>query len=293
MTTGEHERPPEPRGFGERLRAAREATGRSLDDLARTTRIRKAYLEALENEDWGRIPKGVIGRGFVRVVAKELGADEGEFTTLYRRARPDEAGEAAGGLPEPDWDVSLRGRRRKGVSPLAWAAVVLIVLLAGAGWWLWVRKGAPGPVSQEVPAQTERSPAPPVPPEPPPPGVPPASPEAAASAPAGPAAETPRAPEPPPPEPVPEPARPERLRLEITATEKAWIRVVADGGKPVDRVFQPGETRTYEASEGFLVKLGNAGGVRFSWNGEALKVPGRPGEVKEFRFPRDLGALRP
>ncbi|WP_461395438.1 helix-turn-helix domain-containing protein, partial [Deferrisoma sp.] len=235
MTTGEQERPPEPQGFGERLRAAREAAGRSLDDLARTTRIRKAYLDALEKEDWGRIPKGVIGRGFVRVVAKELGADEGEFTALYRRARPDEAGEAAGGLPEPDWDVSLRGRRRKGLPPLAWAAVLLIVLLAGAGWWLWGR-GAPEPVASHVPARGEPAPAPPAPAEPPPIRESDSAPEGVAET-----APAPQA-QPPPPEPVAEPARPERLRLEITATEKAWVRVVADGGKPVDRVFRPGET---------------------------------------------------
>ncbi|NOY44717.1 MAG: helix-turn-helix domain-containing protein, partial [Deltaproteobacteria bacterium] len=80
MATTEHEpRPSEPPRFGPALRAAREAAGRTLDDVARTTRIRRAYLEALEAEDWGRVPRGVIGRGFVRVVAKEIGAAEAEL----------------------------------------------------------------------------------------------------------------------------------------------------------------------------------------------------------------------
>jgi hypothetical protein len=88
-------------------------------------------------------------------------------------------------------------------------------------------------------------------------------------------------------------AQREPERLEVLAVEKSWVQVKADDGRPRARMFEPSERRTYEAREKFLVKLGNAGGVRLFWNEEALKVPGKPAEVVTLSFPEALDTLRP
>src|SRR5689334_4745225 len=63
-------------GFGEHLKRERELRGVSLDEICAATRIGTRFLEALENEDWERLPGGVFNRGFVRAVARYLGLDE-------------------------------------------------------------------------------------------------------------------------------------------------------------------------------------------------------------------------
>ena len=62
-------------GFGEKLRAAREARGLSLRQIANATKISMITLEALERNDIARLPGGIFSRGVVRSYAIEVGLD--------------------------------------------------------------------------------------------------------------------------------------------------------------------------------------------------------------------------
>src|SRR5271169_4234524 len=62
--------------FGERLKRERELREVTLAEITSATRIATRFLEALENEDWDKLPGGVFNRGFVRAVARYLGLDE-------------------------------------------------------------------------------------------------------------------------------------------------------------------------------------------------------------------------
>src|SRR5271156_5851469 len=75
--------------FGERLKREREMREVSLDELTKSTRISQRFLEALENEDWKKLPGGVFGRGFVRTIAGYLGLDEESLLGEYDLARGD------------------------------------------------------------------------------------------------------------------------------------------------------------------------------------------------------------
>ncbi len=284
---------PEEPGFGAYLRGARERAGLALEDLARATRIPADRLRALEAEDWARFPGGVFGRGFVRNIARELRLPEDEAVERYRQARGEDTDRPAvpKGLPEPDWEVRLGPGRAARFWP-----VLLVLAIVAAGAFLWFQLPAVQPLLP-VPAGTPPEPGPPAGPVKP---VPPSRPEPAPSAPAPPATTARSLPaEPPPPPaspaaPKPEPPpQPRTFELEVRAVDKAWVQVVADGGRPQARVFKPGERRTFKARKGFRVKLGNAGGVRLYWNGQPLKPPGVPGQVREILLPRDLEALRP
>ena len=54
---------------GERLRAAREEKGLSLEDIAAQTRIPRRHLESLENSDWEQLPAPTYTIGFAKSYA--------------------------------------------------------------------------------------------------------------------------------------------------------------------------------------------------------------------------------
>jgi cytoskeleton protein RodZ len=109
--------------FGERLKRERELREVSLKEVTVATRIGTRFLEALENEDWGKLPGGVFNRGFVRAVARYLGLDEENLLAEYDMAHGEQAADAP---PASENRIP---------SPPKWmpVAVVLVVLLVLAG----------------------------------------------------------------------------------------------------------------------------------------------------------------
>src|SRR2546421_11885404 len=70
---------------GEKLRLAREARGIALRDISEQTRISIRYLEAIEADDYGRLPGGIFNRSFIRAYAKFIGYDEHNALEDYAR----------------------------------------------------------------------------------------------------------------------------------------------------------------------------------------------------------------
>ncbi len=73
--------------FGERVKRERELREVTVKEIASATRIAPKFLEALENEDWNKLPGGVFGRGFVRSIARYLGLSEENLLSDYDLAR--------------------------------------------------------------------------------------------------------------------------------------------------------------------------------------------------------------
>ena len=71
--------------IGEQLRLAREARGIGLREICDQTRISLHYLEAIESNDYKRLPGGVFNRSFIKAYAKAIGYDESEAIEGYTR----------------------------------------------------------------------------------------------------------------------------------------------------------------------------------------------------------------
>jgi cytoskeletal protein RodZ len=71
--------------IGEKLRLAREARGIALRDISDQTRISMRYLEAIEVDDYRRLPGGIFNRSFIRAYAKFVGYDEDQAIDEYGR----------------------------------------------------------------------------------------------------------------------------------------------------------------------------------------------------------------
>jgi cytoskeleton protein RodZ len=71
--------------IGDKLRLARETRGIALRDISEQTRISMRYLEAIELNDYRRLPGGIFNRSFIRAYAKFVGYDEQEAMEDYAR----------------------------------------------------------------------------------------------------------------------------------------------------------------------------------------------------------------
>jgi cytoskeleton protein RodZ len=110
--------------FGEHLKREREMRGVTLDEIAAATRISPRFLEALENEQWDRLPGGAFNRGFIRSVARFLGLDEESMVAEY--ALETKGLNQSAASPDPHSQGMPRDWR-----PVITAGVVLLVLIVG------------------------------------------------------------------------------------------------------------------------------------------------------------------
>ena len=74
--------------IGAALRATRQRTGRSLQDLSDTTRIKRAYLEALEEMRLEDLPSRPFTIGYVRAYARTLGLDAEAAVQRFKQDVP-------------------------------------------------------------------------------------------------------------------------------------------------------------------------------------------------------------
>lgn len=139
-----------PRSAGEQLRAAREAAGLDLADVAAQTRIPQRHLEALENDRFDALPSPTYSVGFAKAHARVTGADEVAVAAAVR-AQLDESGRV-----RSDY-VAFEPADPARVPPryLAWTAALIGVLLV-AGYLIWRNQSlepAPEPVVAAAPAE--------------------------------------------------------------------------------------------------------------------------------------------
>jgi transcriptional regulator with XRE-family HTH domain len=238
--------------LGIRLRELREAKGVSLDDIARSTRVGRRHLEALESDSLGELPSPVFVKGFIRAYCESLEASPDEALGLYR--------EAAGETVKPERVQSATHTppsRRFG--PLMVSLVLFITLGASLFALRIGLKSSPRPTpAMSGPARGDAG--------------------SVASSTATPVTSEPAVPVQPLPIPAGEP-RPAGQRLLIRAVEPTWIRVQVDEGQVAEELLQAGAVREWTAVRRFVLTVGNAGGLEVDLNGRRIPALGAKGAV--------------
>lgn len=112
---------------GEVLARFREAAGLSLDEVADSLHIRRAFLEAIEADRPEALPGPVYALGFVRSYAHALGLDGEEAVRAYKRDRAGFGQETNLYFPEP----AAESRIPRG------AILLIALLLAILAYGLW------------------------------------------------------------------------------------------------------------------------------------------------------------
>ena len=78
----EPEAPSAPPTAGATLRAAREMHGLSIDDVAQQLKLAPRQVQALEDDEYGKLPGRTFVRGFVRNYARFIGLDADDVVAL-------------------------------------------------------------------------------------------------------------------------------------------------------------------------------------------------------------------
>jgi cytoskeletal protein RodZ len=248
------------------LKEERESRGLSLSDIFTATRISLNNLGALEDGDFKSLPPPVYTRSFITQYTRTIGIDEKPLLDVYesylaQASKPVKITEVQKPWPEENRRYWLL---YGGLAVAIAAGLIVLALflydhndkpLVTAS--LPVSKGVAPPVATktEVPSAVSQTET------------------ATASAPGKMVLS------------LPEQGLKNIYRLIIEANELTWIRMQIDKKEVSEILLRPGEKIEREASQGFILDIGNAGGVSISFQGKALSALGKHGEVVHIRLP--------
>jgi cytoskeletal protein RodZ len=262
--------------FGGRLRQARERRGISLRQIAASTKISVAALEALERNDISKLPGGIFSRAFVKSYATEVGLDPDQtvrdFLERFHQAPPPSDAHVSHHVPEQESQFESQQRMASVMLKLVAISVPLIVAIL----YFTLRSRPAATPAAEAPA-----------PEPAPASVAdsafPTAPVAQASLPAP---STPRAATTAP------AATPASMRLELHPAGLCWVSLTVDGKKVFGRLMQPGERAAYTVQKDAVLEIGDAGAFGFSVDGREGRSLGTSGQVRTLKITRDSVATQ-
>ncbi len=107
--------------LGSPLTAAREAHGKTLAEIADTTKIPARVLAALERDDVSQLPDGIFARGVVRAYAREVGLAPDPLLAALVARRPSVA--------VPPWSAPDTGGERE--SPMHMVGKIVLGVIVG------------------------------------------------------------------------------------------------------------------------------------------------------------------
>jgi cytoskeletal protein RodZ len=262
--------------FGGKLRQARERRGISLRQIAASTKISAAALDALERNDISKLPGGIFSRSFVRSYALEVGLDPDEtvreFVERFNQETAATERTVAAEVPEEEREFQERQRRAARIAGAAIAVLVIVIVGAVFAY----RARAARSRAQEQRQMTQDGAV-----------VAPSQPAPAAAEQPAARADTGR-----PSSPLPAqdkdkdkaPAVPGQLRLEIRPTSACWVSVTADGKKLFARLMTAGQLETVVIAREATIEIGDAGAFAYTINDKPGKPLGDRGQVKTLRL---------
>jgi cytoskeletal protein RodZ len=232
--------------LGEQLRLAREARSITLREISEQTRISTRYLEAIEADDYKRLPGGIFNKSFIKAYARYIGFDETEALESYiqtareQGATPDEVATT----PHHSRVYTDGNGVRSPLITILLTVLILAILSLGvyAALHWYQRRAANRNESSPAPGPTTQ----------------------AANQQAGPATSA-----------TPPPAA-AGLNVQIKAVgDRVWVRTSLDEGKSSQAILAPDETREFKPAQSLKIEFAKvkAGNLELTINGRAARVP--------------------
>lgn len=277
---------------GQTVARARAEAGLTVTQVATSTRVRAAVIEAIEKDDFHLCGGDVYARGHLKSIASAVGLDPAALAAQYDAQRG--TARAAASVVEPieqPTQVSERTSAGDSLGALAgtlgasvsrgrggpnWSAVMALalVVIVGAGVISFLSNR---PSSSGVAAAPSTSPTSGATP-----GTSPTT-STPSTKPTTPSSE----PTTPTQSPTDVVAQADGVTVKLTVTgAKSWIRATAGpGGKTLyEGIVTQGTTKTFRDKQKVSLVIGNAGAVSLVVNGRDLGEPGSGGEVVKVNF---------
>ena len=256
--------------IGEYLKRVRETCGYSLDDVAGITKINLRYLEAIEQDDFAKIPGDTFCHGFIRSYAKCIGIREEEIS---RRIRETSKTEPQAVHTENQDNKAIRNEVNKPgkariILPVAVGVILtalLLILFTGGRNSETIRnskefkelnelkeiKEIKDVEIKDVPAESSEV------------------------------------------QTLVEQEKVEPVVLKIYARELTWISARIDDKETKEVLLKPGEGVMWNGESKVIITAGNAGGIDLDVNGKTLDPLGRSGEVIRNAVITSAGVSKP
>jgi cytoskeleton protein RodZ len=277
----------ETKKLGAFLRTERERLNLSQEQIAQKMRLRRFVIEAIENEEWDRLPPPVFVRGFLRSYARTLELDEKQILELYRLTAP----------PEKDTLKPVAVARSSHRGRTLFFVGVMVVIVCVAYYWhvrsTMRERESTVAADRPVPVKTAEIPKLPVLAPPSDAGEKVQHAEAPEEAEPMTVQEKPGDSEEKAEEGVPQfvlpstplVSQPQLLVLQGKVKETTWVRIRVDGDEAKEYIFQPGATPEWKGRNDFEITIGNAGGIDLDFEGKRMENLGRSGQVIRMRLP--------
>lgn len=233
------------RGIGEVLAAARRGRGLSIAEVAKDTKIRTKYLEALEAGDFASIPGDIYARGFIKTYAEYLGLDHRPLLKQYK-VEYDHPVKFDSRLQPKAVDAKSERSKRSRMALVAIACLLVLVYWGAsasrktADEQIKAQRLNKTPTSQKV---TTPSNAP------------------TTTKPSG-----------------------IELQITATGEEGCWLAATADGQTVFEGTIPKGQTQKIKGAKVITLNIGNAGGVVIKQNGKDIGSLGEVGAVVQKTF---------
>ncbi len=235
-------------GLGDTLKTARIQSGITLEHIEEETKIRKLYLEAIEDETFDVLPPKVYAIGFVKRYARFLGLDEKELVEEFKN-------KAYGGQHQ-DEEIAQVKDKRFNIPVKNIVAGLMFLLIV-----LWIGNYMVGFFSRAVEDNHTADLGP---------GIEIQEPNNNET---GIDKNT-----------DPIDTQPETFEISVKAKSDCWLLAIVDGESIFEAVLFAGEEKILEGQQSVYIKAGNAGGIDIFYNGVQVEPLGKSGEVKDKEF---------
>ena len=250
-------------GIGEALRSERLRLGLKLEQIATQTKIGQYLLQAIEANQFDRLPGGLLTRSFLRQYAQVVGLNGDEVVASFKQ----QFEEPVLALPalQPKYSCSQLPL----MPVLLWFLIAIVGCAGVYALWENVRRSLPEThavpqhgsqvISQSglQPTKSFQEPVPELAPKERPASVPYASSRLGS-----------------------EPGPRDAIRVVFTATEPVWVSIQSDGNPVYTGTLEQQHNKELAASSRMTALVGNAGGLEVSLNGRAIGPIGQHGEVR-------------
>jgi cytoskeletal protein RodZ len=236
--------------FGRYLQAIRLEKKISLEQVSAQTRVGVGNLLLVEQENHEQLPAEVFVKGFLRAYAAAIGADGDEAVRLYESSldgvQKTAESEASVGKSETRLGWKLKISLGLLLCIVAVSIVVISILRHTAGTKESSQSTPPAAEEKSVATEFQEG--------------------------AGLSLESAE-------------KVPERLSLQITALENTWVKVIIDEKESTAYNLSSGDDIELEATTGYNLLIGNAGGIKITLNDKPVAIPGESGQVVTIHLP--------
>jgi len=246
----------------------------TLYDVSEGTKISVNFLQAIETNEFKKLPRGIFAKLFIRSYAKFVSLDEAEIVRQYYNQIALSEAETSDRIVTVEQPTTSRKKR----SLFFLIVIFFFIILIAVSIFLVLdtnkeKSSSPDSAAKHISESTQDvydKPAPQLP-------------ATSSESPSVPSGDSP-----PPSDPLEgdvsatDNFAKNELVIEIQAREYCWVNIVSQDGMDRDFILNPGELFRETLYSDSTIIIGNAGGITLTINGNVARPLGSQGQVVEL-----------